>query len=441
MEKAEKTAKDIELQRKSYKPIAVRGSIIYFVIASLANVDSMYNYSLEYFSKLFNQRLEKSEPNSALDKRVKILIQDITISFYEKISRGIFEQDKLLYAFLITINILIAEDTVTMEEWNYFLRGSVNSIDETKKIVDWVDMETYKKLCLLRECNYYFIDIEKSFADENDKVLWKTFMKSSSPYQEKLPDKFEKLSPFCRLVLIKNLREEKLIFAIKNFIERYMDKRFIESPAFSVAGAYDDSIPKTPLIFILSPGANPIQFLKNYAREKNVKLNTISLGQGQEKHAKNLITKCRESGDWVCLENCHLFLTWMPALEEIQDEMVPEDLNPGYRLWLTSKPEKSFPVSILQNGVKITNEPPKGIKANLKGTFQNLKEEDYNGSNKPAEYKKLLFTLAFFHAIILERKKFGPLGWNIPYEWMNSDLETSKIHLKVNYNLKIIDVC
>jgi len=107
LEKAEKTAKDIELQRKSYKPIAVRGSIIYFVIASLANVDSMYNYSLEYFSKLFNQRLEKSEPNSALDKRVKILIQDITISFYEKISRGIFEQDKLLYAFLITINILI----------------------------------------------------------------------------------------------------------------------------------------------------------------------------------------------------------------------------------------------------------------------------------------------------------------------------------------------
>jgi len=161
-------------------------------------------------------------------------------------------------------------------------------------------------------------------------------------------------------------------------------------------------------------------------------LHTISLGQGQEKHAKNLILKCRENGDWVCLENCHLFLTWMPALEEIQDEMVPEELNPEYRLWLTSKPEKSFPVSILQNGVKITNEPPKGIKANLKGTFQNLTDEDYNCSKKPEKYKKLLFTLAFFHAIILERKKFGPLGWNIPYEWMNSDLETSKIHLKVS---------
>jgi dynein heavy chain, axonemal len=39
-------------------------------------------------------------------------------------------------------------------------------------------------------------------------------------------------------------------------------------------------------------------------------------------------------------------------------------------------------------------------------------------------YKKLAFATAFFNALILERRKFGAVGWNIPYEWMNSDLKT-----------------
>jgi len=42
----------------------------------------------------------------------------------------------------------------------------------------------------------------------------------------------------------------------------------------------------------------------------------------------------------------------------------------------------------------------------------------------------LLFSLAFFHAIILERRKFGAIGWNIPYDWMNSDFDTSNLQVK-----------
>eukprot|EP00604_Paraphysomonas_vestita_P002119 CAMPEP_0174818756 /NCGR_PEP_ID=MMETSP1107-20130205/1609_1 /TAXON_ID=36770 /ORGANISM="Paraphysomonas vestita, Strain GFlagA" /LENGTH=489 /DNA_ID=CAMNT_0016031079 /DNA_START=989 /DNA_END=2458 /DNA_ORIENTATION=+ len=74
----------------------------------------------------------------------------------------------------------------------------------------------------------------------------------------------------------------------------------------------------------------------------------------------------------------------------------------------------------------MTNEPPKGFRANLMRSFGNLvKEEDYEGSIKPVEWKKLLCGLAFFHANIQERRKFGPLGWNIRYAFDESDLETS----------------
>jgi len=75
----------------------------------------------------------------------------------------------------------------------------------------------------------------------------------------------------------------------------------------------------------------------------------------------------------------------------------------------------------------MTNEPPKGTKANLLRSFANLiKEEDYEGvAAKSVPWKKLLVGLLFFHSNVQERRKFGPLGWNIRYAFDESDLETS----------------
>lgn len=85
-------------------------------------------------------------------------------------------------------------------------------------------------------------------------------------------------------------------------------------------------------------------------------------------------------------------------------------------------PNPKFPVSILQSGIKLTNEPPKGMQANLLRVFGDVKEDVYNSCTKDYAYKKMFYALAFFHSVILERRKFGALGWNITYKWMDSDL-------------------
>lgn len=68
----------------------------------------------------------------------------------------------------------------------------------------------------------------------------------------------------------------------------------------------------------------------------------------------------------------------------------------------------------------------KGIKANLKRLYQILTEEQFNTCQTKDKYKKLLFSLIFFHAVLLERKKFQQLGWNVVYSFNDSDFEVSE---------------
>lgn len=80
----------------------------------------------------------------------------------------------------------------------------------------------------------------------------------------------------------------------------------------------------------------------------------------------------------------------------------------------------------------MTVEPPQGVQANLLRSFGSggtgtITEALYEETcpDKPGSWRNLIFGLCFFNAVIHERKKYGRLGWNIPYEFNDSDLEVS----------------
>lgn len=110
--------------------------------------------------------------------------------------------------------------------------------------------------------------------------------------------------------------------------------------------------------------------------------------------------------------------------------MNPDDTDNNYRLWLTSMPTKQFPALLLQNGVKMTNEPPKGLRANVLGSMMKCDDRMLSDCEKPEAYARLVFGFCFFHAVCQDRRKFGPIGWNIPYNFTPEDLTTNRRQLK-----------
>ncbi|KAJ3032226.1 Dynein heavy chain 6, axonemal [Rhizophlyctis rosea] len=437
---AEATEKEINVAREKYRPVAIRGSVLYFVVADLAEMDPMYQFSLKYFKNLFNICIQESEKSADLQKRIEILCTNATYNTFANVCRGLFEAHKMIYAFMICIEIMREQGKIGTDEWNFFLRGG-SGLTKTEELppkpnVRWLSPYMWTNMCdLSGSIPQFGYVIEHMTMYTMD---WEAIVESDQPYGLPVPgDTSGTLTDFQRLLLVKVLREEKLVSAAVEFVKRNLGTEFIDIPPLDLGKAYKDTTNRSPLIFILSTGSDPVSALMKFAASKEVnmqdRLHMISLGQGQGPIAEELVRKAVQSGDWVFLQNCHLAASWMNRLENIVKEFSQPDveIDPNFRMFLSSMPSKVFPIAVLQEGVKVTNEPPKGLRANMARSFADVSKDLFDDHPPQGmKFRKLLFGVCFFNAVIHERKKFGPLGWNILYDWSNSDLEVSITILK-----------
>ncbi|EFJ29004.1 inner arm dynein 3-2 [Selaginella moellendorffii] len=434
---AEQTEKNIDEARKGYQSCGEYAAILFFCITDLANIDPMYQYSLPWFSSLFVISIASSEKNPDLIKRLEIIQDFFLYVLYNNVCRSLFEKDKLLFSCLLASRILEMKGEISVPEWMFFLTGGVaSSPDRPNPAPEWLLDKAWGELCRVSKF--------PAFADLSDHVIantaaWKAMFSSPEPHMERIPGKYDDVTSFQKLLVLHCIRPDKVIPGIQRFVTEKLGEEFVQPPQFNLASCYKDSSATCPLIFVLSPGSDPTAALLKFAGDMEMgdRLAPISLGQGQGPKAATMITDAMATaGSWVLLQNCHLAPSWMPELERIC-ENVPAEVHQDFRLWMTSYPSPKFPITVLQNGVKMTNEPPKGLRANMRRSYgldPISNEEFFESSNQPEVFKGLLFGLTFFHAVVQERRNFGPLGWNIPYGFDDGDLRISvrQLHMFIN---------
>uniref|UniRef100_A0A7S1IC30 Dynein heavy chain n=1 Tax=Eutreptiella gymnastica TaxID=73025 RepID=A0A7S1IC30_9EUGL len=427
---AEVTEEKINVAREAYRPCAKRASILFFVLSDLGSIDNMYQFSLDAYVTLFTLSIVKSAENIRSDSvqtRVKTLNDWHTLAVYNNTCRGLFEKHKLLFSFHMAARILAARNELNIEEYAFFLKGG-QVFDKDSQAPNpcpqWLSEKGWDNVYELDKL-LAFHGISSSF--EQGPSQWLEIYLSPNPEDAELPGDWQtKFDDLQRMIMIRCIRPDRVIFMVTRYIEKYLDKKYVEPPSFNLQEIYDDSNPFQPLIFVLCPGVDPTSQLLGLADKLGRNLKALALGQGQAPLATRLMAEQAKTGGWVFLANCHLMLSWLPKLEKIIDDLPAQKPHDNFRLWLSSTPHEKFPIAILQMGIKMTTEPPTGLKSNLVRLYNLLTDSRFNKPKYPELYRPLLFSLCFYHSVLLERRKFGALGMAIPYDFNDSDWEVSE---------------
>jgi dynein heavy chain len=416
------TQKKIGIAREEYRPVASRGSIVYFLIAEMSMVNVMYQTSLKQFLQLFDESMELGAPSPIPSKRIQNIIEYCTFRSFSYIARGLYEIHKVIFILLLAIKIDIFNNKVSHDELRCLIRGGaaldINAV--AKKPFNWIADTTWLNLVALSKMPG-FADILNQVG-KNEKP-WRSWYEKDTPENDVLPSGYQtSLDTFRRLMLVRAWCLDRTISMSKQYISSSMAPKYAESQILDLEQLLHESNNRTPLICLLSQGSDPSYDIEMLAKKHKIDCKAISMGQGQEVHARKLLAAFMANGGWTLLQNCHLGLPFMDELLGLI--LDTEVVHEKFRLWITTDVNEKFPITFLQTSIRFTNEPPQGLKAGLKRTYAWLTQDMLDMSNRP-QYKPLLYGLSFLHSVVQERRKFGPLGWNIPYEFNQSDLAAS----------------
>ena len=417
-----RTSEEIDKHRDGYREAAKRGAILFFVLAEMSSINSMYQYSLSAYLDVFKFSLKKSLPDGNLQKRLNNMMSTLTRNVYSYGCTGIFEKHKLLFTFQITLKLEMDKGNLTQDELDFFIKGNTSiEAAKRKKPFVWITDVSWQDVTKLVEVipskfSSLLEDIEKNESS------WKKWVNDETPESAVLPKDYStKLGSFQKLCLLRCFRIDRIYRAITFYVIDQMGEEFVTPPILNFERILDQSTPFSPIVFILSPGSDPASDVFKLAERTGFgtsKLKFISMGQGQESNAKALLDAAIGRGHWLMLQNCHLLVKWLRELEKDLERLTKP--HPDFRLWLTTEPTEAFPIGILQRSLKVVTEPPNGMKLNLRSTYEKIALNSLNNFDH-ASFPSLVFTLAFFHAVVQERRKYGKIGWNIPYDFNESD--------------------
>ncbi|VVC98542.1 unnamed protein product [Leptidea sinapis] len=369
-----------KLPNPAYTPeISARTSIIDFTVTMQEKAEMEAERTQLIMDVTANRRKMQELEANLLHKLTTIqgsLVED-TYDVWKFISRGFYETHKYLFTLLLTLKIDLNREVITYDEFQTLIKGGA-ALDLNAcppKPFKWVTDMAWLNLVNLSGLRQ-FTNILTQVS--NNEKGWKNW----------------------KLLVVRSVCPDRTLAQSLKYVINSMGARFSEAVIANYENMVLESRPLVPLIGFLAMGSDPTPSIEVTAKRMECICSSISMGQGQEVHARKLIDR------------------GIREFAELEKE--PEKVHETFRLWITTEVHNKFPITLLQMSIKYTCEPPSGIKAGLMRTYDSMSQDFLDYSDSPF-YLPLIYTISFLHTVVQERRKFGPLGWNIPYEFNSAD--------------------
>nr|XP_033816070.1 dynein heavy chain 17, axonemal isoform X1 [Geotrypetes seraphini] len=436
VKEAKITETKINEARENYRATAVRASLLYFILNDLNKINPIYQFSLKAFSVVFERAILRTPPQENVKQRVISLTEEITYSVFIYTNRGLFERDKLIFTAQVVFQILLLRKEINPVELDFLLRFPYKA--GVSSPIDFLSPQGWGGIKVLSETDE-FKNLDNDM--EGSAKRWKKFVESEAPEKEKFPKEWKNKSTLQKLCMMRCMRPDRMTYAVSLFVEEKLGTKYIEGRSIEFAKSYEESSLSTPIFFILSPGVDPLKDVEALGNKlgftiDNGKFHNVSLGQGQEVVAEAALNVASEQGHWVILQNIHLVAKWLSTLDKkVEQNMLGS--HEDYRVYMSAEPAPCpeghiIPQGLLENAIKITNELPTGMYANLHKALDLFTQDTLEMCVRESEFKCILFSLCYFHAVVAERRKFGAQGWNRSYPFNNGDL-TISVNVLFNY--------
>lgn len=447
-QKAEKTGREMEAAKvmqaslnvtsEKYRSIAARGALLFFLMNDLDKVHTYYIYSLAAFTQVFLQGIkvcpcdaqEVDLTDEEMEKRCNDLIDSITKCVYSYVRRGLFERDKMTVATMLCFQVLLKDGSLIQEEIDYLLLSkSAMDPGNPGPLAEWLPAVCWPKIKALASLKPLSTLAESMFNDPDD---WCKWFGNEQCENLKLPGDMSKLTDFQKIILLRAIRPDRVTTALRAFVAKHLGEMYVTQQPFDMAATYEETNPAIPVFFVLFPGVDPTPWVEELGKTKGICLEkgnfvNISMGQGQETFAGDSLKRLAKEGGWIILQNVHLMQSWLSILERSLEEIAGDNPHESFRCFISAEPPplpswKNIPESLMQSCIKVANEAPSDIQSNLRRAWANFSQDKVDSCTKPTEYKACLFSLCWFHSIVLGRRRFGQQGWSRSYSFNTGDL-------------------
>ena len=315
---------EINEKREAFRGVAARGSVLYFCIVEMIKVNWMYNTSLLQFLGLFDYGIDFSPKAQLTKDRVHNIIVEMTRKVYRYINRGIFARDQIMFKLMMCLKILIKDGKITNTDVGVFLKAGAG-VDDKQKMVSWLDQKTWLNLKAIsnhsfgnERSKFFGSVIERMKNETKIDDPWRAWYNSNDPENMPVPDLQEKINAdqnighFMHMCLVRSLREDRTMLACAQFIQKVLGEEYSQPVTDPISQQWEESDRSTPVLYLLSPGADPTGGIDEFAKKKKqFPTGKVSMGEEMEKPALDMIKAGFVTGKWVILNNCHLSLEFM----------------------------------------------------------------------------------------------------------------------------------